>query len=734
MRLNVFNANFCRNKREIVFICLFAFFFSFNTAFAQSKNFINNSKSPNDTVIFEDSYRLISQNDFAKYSIAMKNLEKMESKYKKSKDSTSLTVYYLNIATIFYLSSDPNNAFKYINDGFKYVDKNNNFIKGKLYELKAVAFASKEDLLNFEKYTYISKGYLEKVSFPSELADTYYNLITIASRKKDWDKLIALAKTNDSLFDKIRSIKIDLMLSEAYINKGRIDLAKSLIQKAKLSKEFKENNFKVKVLYHSKLAMMNFIEKDYKSAYENLNISHHYSDIILKEGLKISNNVKMYQSNLMLTKYELDKVKNENNLQNQIVKNQKLGLVFSLILILLLTVLFLLQYKSSKQKSNLNNELNLKNEELLKAIQIKNKLLDSISHELRTPLNAIKGIVYLFKENEKEKNQENIELLNNATNQLITLVSNVIDYNVIDNKIEINNEIVNLQELISQIVTHYNKIRQNENSVTIIIEPDVSNFISIDKARLEQILSCLIDNALKFTSKGLVKIQVSSKAKGHSKEVLNFKISDTGIGISKENLTHIFELFDQGSNEIYLKYGGSGLGLALVKKNIELFNGIVNITSEENVGSTAEFTIEVEIKNQDVFEEEISIVNTMNKCDVDKILIVEDNKINQLLIQKILTSKGYKTDLAENGQIAVDMVSKEDYCLILMDIMMPIMDGFEASKQIKKIKHNIPIIALTAISEELNKNQFVESEIEKILNKPIKVEQLDKVLNFYCHS
>jgi len=698
LKLNFFNENFCRSKCEIVFICFFAFFFSFNIGFAQSKNFINNSKSPNDTVVFEDSYRLISQNDFSKYSIAMKNLEKMESKYKELNDKASLAIYYLNIATIFYLSSDANNTFKYIDQGLKYVDKNNYFIIGKLYELKGVTFTLKDDLLNFEKYSYISKEYLEKLSSSSQLADTYYNLITIASYKKDWDKLIALVKINDSLFNNNRSIKIDLMLAEAYINKGRIDIAKALIHKAKLSKEFQESHYKVKVLYHSKLSMINVIEKDYKSALENLKISEHYSDLILKDKFKISNNVKMYESNMLLTKYELDKAKNENNLQHQIVKNQKLGLVFSVILILLLTVLFLLQYKSSKQKSNLNNVLNLKNEELLKAIQIKNKLLDSISHELRTPLNAIKGVLYLFKANKNEKNLNNIELLENATNQLITLVSNVIDYNVIDENVKISNEdIVDLHTLIDQIVSDYSKIRTNENRVSVTIEKEVSKFIITDKTRFDQILSCLIDNALKFTSKGFVKINVSLLSEEENKQNLCFKIIDTGIGISKESLSDIFELFNQGSNEVYLKYGGSGLGLALVKKNIELLNGNFNIISEEGKGTTFEFKLEVGTQNAETLHENRSVEDVLHKCNSEIVLVVEDNKVNQLLIQKILASKGYEVHLAENGQIAVDAVQKNDYCLILMDIMMPIMDGFEASKQIKKIKPQIPIIALTDI-------------------------------------
>lgn len=705
------------------------FFLGINHTFSQ---IINNDKFPNDKKVFDNSLELISENDFAKFSKAMHDLERLEIKYKALNDRPSLAIYYLNLATIFYTNSDASNSLKYIDESFKYVAEDQFYIIGKLYELKAVSYSLKDDIDKFENYSYISKKYLEKSNVKNDLADTYYNLITIQSKKKNWNRLIALVKTNDSLFNNRRSIKIDLMLSEAYIVKGQYDVARALIRKAETTNEFKEKQAKVMALYYDKLSLINVVDKDYKSALENAKLSKFYTELIYKDKLKNSANIRIYQSNNLQTKYELNQVKNDNNLQQQIVKNQKLWLVFSVILIVLLSILFLVQYKSSKLKTSLNNELNDKNLELHKAIQIKNKLLDSISHELRTPLNAIKGVLYLFKEKETEKNNANIELLDNATNQLINLVTNVIDYNVIDNNVEIKNETVDIKELIAQTVKHYTKIRTNENRVEVSIESKVSNFIVVDKARLGQILSCLIDNALKFTTKGDVKINVSSESIENNKQLLNFKITDTGIGISKENLTHIFDLFDQGSNEIYLKYGGSGLGLALVKKNVELLKGNINIISEENVGTTAELTLEVAVKNTDVFDENVSIVGAMNKCKTDKILIVEDNKINQLLIQKILSSKGYKTDLAENGQIAVDSAKDNDYCLILMDIMMPIMDGFEASKQIKKMKPHVPIIALTAISEELNKNRFIEAEIEKILNKPIKVEQLDTVLNLYC--
>lgn len=705
------------------------FFLGINHTFSQ---IINNDKFPNDKKVFDNSLQLISENDFAKFSKAMQDLERLEIKYKALNDRPSLAIYYLNLATIFYTSSDASNSLKYVDESFKYVADDQFYIIGKLYELKAVSYSLKDDIDKFENYSYISKKYLEKSNVKNDLADTYYNLITIQSKKKNWNRLIALVKTNDSLFNNRRSIKIDLMLSEAYIVKGQYDIARALIRKAETTNEFKEKHAKVMALYHDKLSLINVVDKDYKSALENAKLSKFYSDIIYKDKLKNSANIRIYQSNNLQTKYELNQVKNDNNLQQQIVKNQKLGLVFSVILIVLLLILFLVQYKSSKLKTSLNNELNYKNLELQKAIQIKNKLLDSISHELRTPLNAIKSVLYLFKNNEKEKNQNNIELIDNATNQLINLVSNVIDYNVIDNDIEVNNEVVDLKVLIGQIIEHYSKIRQNENKVNVYIDQNVSNLIIVDKARLQQILSCLIDNAFKFTSKGYVNINVTSESNMEINQVLKFKINDTGIGISKDNLTHIFDLFDQGSNEIYLKYGGSGLGLALVKKNVELLKGNVNIISEENIGTTAEFTIEVAVKNADVFDEDVSVDDTIDKCKLDKVLVVEDNKINQLLIQKILLSKGYKADLAENGQIAVDIAKDNDYCLILMDIMMPVMDGFEASKQIKKIKPKVPIIALTAISEELNKNRFVEAEIEKILNKPIKVEQLDTVLNLYC--
>jgi CheY-like chemotaxis protein len=265
-----------------------------------------------------------------------------------------------------------------------------------------------------------------------------------------------------------------------------------------------------------------------------------------------------------------------------------------------------------------------------------------------------------------------------------------------------------------------------------VFDKTIPDKLIFDEAKLYQVLFSLIDNAFKFSKNGSVVVEVKKMSVNKDKTEIQFIIKDTGIGIAPEIKDKIYDLFFQGSDKINYEYGGSGLGLTLVKKTLDLFNKTVTIDSEPDIGTTISFSLDFENYRKNAESEVSSESKKIDDPSKIRILLVEDNKINQLITEKTITKKGYRCDVANNGFEACNMVGENDYSLILMDIMMPVMDGFEASDYISKFKPEIPIVALTAISEDVNKELFSASKISKVLSKPVNVEELYKTISFYC--
>ena len=249
------------------------------------------------------------------------------------------------------------------------------------------------------------------------------------------------------------------------------------------------------------------------------------------------------------------------------------------------------------------------------------------------------------------------------------------------------------------------------------------------RQKLYQVLFSLIDNAFKFSKDGSVTVEAKQLRENEDTIEIQFIIKDTGIGIEENIKEKIYDLFFQGSDKINYEYGGSGLGLTLVKKTLALFNKTIFIDSEPNKGTTISFSLDFEKYYEDPTT--IQVPKEILDPSSVKILLVEDNKTNQLITQKIITRKRYTCDVANDGLEACKMVELNNYDLILMDIMMPIMDGFEASDHISKLKSSIPIVALTAISEEVNKELFSASRIRKVLSKPVDVEELYETIVYF---
>lgn len=422
-------------------------------------------------------------------------------------------------------------------------------------------------------------------------------------------------------------------------------------------------------------------------------------------------------------------------------------LIFSFGTVSFLISIIINFFKSTYEK--LLNDIEIKNKELIisekqakeekekaeKANNAKKDFLSVMSHEIRTPLNAIISIINLLeKNNEKKDEKENLlETLKDSSENLLALVSNILDFNKIDSsEIKIEEIDFNLKKTIQSIINVY-KIQSKErnNLLSVSFEGfDNFNFLG-DSLRISQILINLISNAIKFTQNGSINLKINliedNAAKNTGK--IYFEIKDTGIGVSKDRIDDIFEKFIQENSTITRKYGGSGLGLSITKKLIELMNSKIELKSEVGVGSTFYFYLELKKSNK---PEEAEI--TMGFEDLSKInvLLVEDNKINIMVVTKFFDKWKLNYEVAENGLIAVEKFQTNNFNLILMDLQMPEMDGFTATQEIRKKNMTIPIIALTANSMSEEKEKCLASGFNDYITKPFKADNLrDKIIFFF---
>ena len=386
------------------------------------------------------------------------------------------------------------------------------------------------------------------------------------------------------------------------------------------------------------------------------------------------------------------------------------------------------------EQKRLEIELKLAKNKAEDSSKAKEAFLATMSHEIRTPLNAIVGITDLMKLDKKTWNEENLDILSFSAKNLLALITDILDLSKIDaGKITIANNPIDLKALLSGINQMFRSSCEEKNVELILsIDPSVPENIRGDELRLSQILNNLISNAVKFTHKGYVKISASASPIGDSgKTRISFKVTDTGIGIRKDKLDTIFNVFEQADNSIVRQFGGTGLGLSITKKLIELQGGEIKVESKLNKGSVFSFCIDYEISKVKKPVSEGALAKTEIKGTGDKlILLVEDNVVNQKVALSYLNHWGMKCDVANNGLEAMEMLSNKHYDLALIDLFMPVMDGFETLKRIRKIKalKKMPAIALTASAEVSLMENAIAMGANKCLTKPFNAQQLHETM------
>ncbi|MEP1034688.1 response regulator [Ekhidna sp.] len=351
------------------------------------------------------------------------------------------------------------------------------------------------------------------------------------------------------------------------------------------------------------------------------------------------------------------------------------------------------------------------------AAKAKTDFLSIMSHEIRTPLNSIIGTTYhLIEEKPRKDQQVDLNNLRNSSEYLLTLINNVLDYSKIDaGKLELELVNVDLRQFCSNIHNVFKSIAETRNiTLNFNYDDSLPAIVEMDKTRVNQILTNLIGNAIKFTEQGSVNFIVSKGILEDSTIEVIFKIEDTGIGISEGLRERIFQSFQQASSSTTRKYGGTGLGLSITKQLVEQMGSKIYLKSELNKGSVFYFSLNLEIKD----ELEVSEKRDALKLTDHKVLLVEDNQMNVLIAKRLLEKWEMQVDIASNGKEAISMVESSDYDIILMDLQMPIMDGYEATRILRKKGYKVPILALTASAMFEKATKTSKAGLDGVVTKP----------------
>ncbi|NMH88546.1 ATP-binding response regulator [Flavivirga algicola] len=423
------------------------------------------------------------------------------------------------------------------------------------------------------------------------------------------------------------------------------------------------------------------------------------------------------------------------------VKNLNIIITVALFLFLVSLITVYRSYISKRKLTNIlkdqNEQLEIARNEAVKSSELKSKFISNVTHELRTPLYGVVGITSLLLENNdlSENDTKLINSLKYSGDYLLNLINDILQVSKIESqKIELKNTSVNLKSLIKNIVDSFDfRLKETNNKINVLIDKQLPQYIKCDKVRLSQILINLIGNSIKFTANGCINLRVIMLDTNTNEVKIRFEIEDDGCGIPKHKFDTVFDNFSQLDENNNINYQGTGLGLSITKNLVELFNSKIELASEVGVGTTFSFNITFEIdvdkveKNEQEFKNKVGIKTFNNKY---KILVVEDNKINQVVTQNLLKKANYESVVVNNGLEALNIAKINDFDLILMDINMPVMNGKEATRLIREFDTNIPIIALTASDVDSIKKDCDDNGIgfNDIIYKPFDTYEFYQVI------
>ena len=467
--------------------------------------------------------------------------------------------------------------------------------------------------------------------------------------------------------------------------------------------------------------------RDFKNTYGELMNGKNFGDSIYQTAIDIEKGLEA----------KLKKTFEQNTITSQ--KISTLNKLFALVAIAAILILGTIIINRHVRQVSLIKALELANEEVKKSALVKEQFLANMSHEIRTPLNAIKGFSRLLQDTPLNQEQQKFsEIIEHSSNNLLSLVNDILDISKIEaGKMEVEQKEFDLKRMLQTLESMFmNTAREKQLNFSWVIENEVPNFLKGDSDRIYQILVNLVSNAFKFTTKGSVTVNVSRISENEKEFTLLFRVLDTGVGIPAAKQDIIFERFQQISNAEESIQKGTGLGLAIVKNLSILLGGFVTVTSKEGEGSVFKVTlpfpkteIETNISADIKMDGEASV-----RFTGAGVLVAEDNLINQLLITEFLKHYGIKPIIKENGKEVLELLETEKFDLLLLDIQMPILDGYKTSAALRESGNTLPIIAMTAYVMEAEKEKCANAGMNGYLAKPLDEAELKKVLVKYLEK
>ncbi|WP_445721153.1 ATP-binding protein [Flavobacterium sp.] len=701
----------------------------------------------NDSTDYYLEIGLFNKEEKKSYSKAILYTEKAIDYAKEHNLNDKLADCYLQLATIFFELEKNDSAIDYYIRAFSIYSKSEpkSNIALSYYGL-GKCYLKKNNIAYAENYFEKSTVVYEKLNFLEAIELINLQKAIIKKEKGRYEEAVIILK---GVIDNISDDALLSTKTEAYIQVGEIELilkdypqAIDFLNLAKQSNEASNNDYKLTKRIYKLLS----------TTYEkNNNISS--SNFYLKKYVSLTDSIGKF-NNSNLTENTVDKIQFDKQLktieqldkerksQQKTLRFSKLISILSIALISILSLLSLSLYKNNKIRTSTNKLLKDKNKELTlekekaeRASKARADFLSTVSHELRTPLNAINGITYLLLQEKPKVSQLNyLKSLEFSGNYLLNFINDILEINRLESdKVFIEKINFNLTELSENISASFKEfINENNINFHLNIDNSITYNLKGDPTKLSQILINLLNNAIKFSKDGDVWYTIKKKSETENNVTLYFEISDNGIGIPKEKQDAIFDSFSQGSVEINRTYGGTGLGLSIVKKILEIMGSQIHLKSESGKGSTFSFELEFEkgIRDNIVIEvnQKVEFLNQKN------ILLVEDNKINQMITKKMLEKRGITCKIIDNGEDAIEDVKTNSYDLILMDVHLPGINGTEATSEIRKFNNKIPIVALTAISLNENREMLLSYGMNDVITKPFEPEHFYTIVTKYLTS
>ncbi|MBW1296816.1 response regulator [Aquimarina litoralis] len=608
---------------------------------------------------------------------------------------------------------------------------------GNSYNVCGAILTKEKDFETAKKHLDLASSLIEKnnIKVLEGPLKINFGLLSIAMNEPE----AAIEHFNSGL-PKIESLNQSYYKAKLYIGKAKAQMMIGLLDDAVATNELamqigsEMGYFEIQSESFELYSQIYQEKGEFETSLTNLRSHQKIKDSLFSINKEIIAQEAGAKLNLEDDKFEIEELKEENKQQQKSLKLGRLTTILSIALITILSLLTLSLYKNNNLRARANELLQNKNTELIlakenaeRASEAKVQFLSTITHELRTPLYAVTGLTHLLLEESPTPNQkEHLNSLKFSGEYLLSLINNILDLNKLEaNKVEIENTSFNLQKRINDVLIALGKsAKDRNNKLHYDFDKSIPAKLKGDPLKISQILINLIGNSIKFTQNGDIWIKVKMINRIENKVFLHFEIKDNGVGISDKKQQSIFENFTQGSVQINRKFGGTGLGLSIVKNLLSLMDSEIKLESELGQGSRFHFDLKFEVFEDVVsnYQEEAKKIDYSVMVD-KKVLVVEDNKINQLITRKILEKNKMICDVADNGDIAINKTKNNDFDLILMDIHMPGISGIEATKQIREFNTEIPIVALTAVTLDDNLDEFYHNGFNDIIPKPYKTEE-----------